>query len=399
MNNTPLSMRTHIAIFGNTNAGKSSLFNALLGQSIAIVSDKRGTTADPVTKAFELIPYGPAALIDTAGLGDDSPLGEKRMEKTEQILSRTDLAIYAAPSDGFDEAAYEAMKEQFAKKNIPHILVFTKSDLTDENPALRYEGAVAVSVKKPETIEKLRSALSERLGALSEQEQSMLGSLLPKGSTVLMVVPIDSEAPKGRLILPQVQLIRDCLDHAMKAVVTRETELEETLREQKSVDLVVTDSQVFKLVAETVPESIPLTSFSMLSANMKCNLKPLLDGASAIDTLRDGSRILMAEACTHNSSHEDIGRVKLPRLMQKYTGKKLEFDYSVGYDFPDNLSEYDLVLHCGGCMINAREMRQRQAFCAEHGVPVTNYGVAIAYMNGILKRASEIFDGKLAKNA
>lgn len=393
MEKTPLSMRTHISIFGNTNAGKSSLFNALLGQPLAIVSERSGTTADPVTKALELIPYGPAALTDTAGLGDDSPLGEKRMEKTENILNQTDFAIYAAASDDFDVSAYEEMKLRFEKKRIPHMLVFTKSDIASNSYGKAFPDSVTVSVNDSASIEHLRERLISRLSEIKNDEQSMIGSLLPSGSTVVMVVPIDSEAPKGRLILPQVQLIRDCLDHAMKAVVTRETELEATLSEQRKIDLVVTDSQVFKLVSGIVPEDIPLTSFSMLSANMKCDLRGLIDGAKAVGSLHDGSRILMAEACTHNSSHEDIGRVKIPALLRKYTGKQLEFDYCVGCNFPENLSRYDLVIHCGGCMLNSRNMQTRQEHCAKLRVPMTNYGVVIAFVNGILKRAAEIFGG------
>lgn len=392
MEKTPLSMRTHISIFGNTNAGKSSLFNAILGQPLAIVSEKSGTTADPVTKAFELIPYGPAALTDTAGLGDNSPLGEKRMEKTENVLNKTDFAIYAAASDDFDAAAYGEMKLKFEKKHIPHILVFTKTDIASKDMSEQFPDSIAVSVKDKASIERLREYLISHLSEMKKDEQSMIGTLLPAGSTVVMVVPIDSEAPKGRLILPQVQLIRDCLDHNMKAVVTRETELNEVLAEQKKIDLVVTDSQVFKLVAEIVPENIPLTSFSMLSANMKCGLKELIEGARAVDKLQNGSRILMAEACTHNSSHEDIGRVKIPALLRKYTGKKLEFCFRAGCDFADDLSDYDLVIHCGGCMMNPRAMQSRQRLCIEHGVPMTNYGVVIAFVNGILKRAAEIFD-------
>lgn len=274
------------------------------------------------------------------------------------------------------------------------MLVLTKADTAKSPIQNKFPESIAVSINDSSSIEHLRNELIKRLTAVKSEEKSMIGTLLPAGSTVVLVTPIDSEAPKGRLILPQVQLIRDCLDNGMTAVVTRETELEKTLSEQTKIDLVVTDSQVFKLVSAIVPEEIPLTSFSMLTANMKGNLCGLIKGAEAIDTLRDGSRILMAEACTHNSSHEDIGRVKIPRLLRSYTKRQLEFDYFVGYDFPDNLSDYDLVIHCGGCMLNSRTMKNRQHFCAEHNIPVTNYGVAIAYANGILKRASQIFTDK-----
>ncbi|MCD8181634.1 MAG: [FeFe] hydrogenase H-cluster maturation GTPase HydF [Firmicutes bacterium] len=391
MEKTPLAFRTHVSVFGNTNAGKSSLFNKLIGQEMMIVSAERGTTTDPVTKAMELIPYGPIALTDTAGLGDMTDIGAKRMEKTEKILEKTDFAIYAAPVDDFDETSYSEMKKQFEKKHIEHMLVFTKSDLGTGGLKEKYPDALFVSVFDDSSVESLRGALNKRLSELKTEDDTMIGGLLPAGSTIIMVVPIDSEAPKGRIILPQVQFLRDCLDHGMKTIVVRDTELEETLREQKNVDLVVTDSQAFKFVASVVPESIMLTSFSMMMASMKGDLSKLIAGADAIKDLKDGSKILMAEACTHNSSHEDIGRVKIPKLLQKYTGKKLEFDYYVHQDFPKDLSEYDLVIHCGGCMINSRSMNNRIEFCLENNVPITNYGVVLACVNGILDRSAKIF--------
>ncbi len=391
MEKTPLAFRTHITVFGNTNAGKSSLFNKLLGQDMAIVSDIGGTTTDPVTKAMELIPYGPVALTDTAGLGDMSEIGEQRVKKTAKALEKTDFAIYAADCTDFDEAAYEDAKKQFEKKKIDHLLVFTKTDLGADGLKERFPEAVFVSVNDDASIENLKTVLQDRLSKTAPEENTMIGGLLPSGSNVVLVIPIDSEAPKGRLILPQVQLIRDCLDHGMKCIVTRDTELKETLKEQKNVDLVVTDSQAFKFVASVVPEEIPLTSFSMLMARMKGDLKKLIEGADAIESLKDGSRILMAEACTHNSSHEDIGRVKIPRLLRARTGKDLTFDYFVHQDFPENITDYDLVIHCGGCMINARSMANRIDFCLENGVPITNYGVVLAYVNGILDRCGKIF--------
>ena len=391
MEKTPLAFRTHVSIFGNTTAGKSSLFNKLIGQDLVIVSEQKGTTTDPVTKAMELLPYGPIALTDTAGLSDYSEMGEKRMAKTEKTLEKTDFAIYAAATDDFDVAAYEDMKKRFDKKHIGHLLVFTKSDLGTGDLAEKYPEAVFIAVNDDASIDKLRSVLLEKLSQIKPEDTTMIGGLLPQGSTIIMVVPIDSEAPKGRIILPQVQFLRDCLDHGMKTIVVRDTELEETLREQKKVDLVVTDSQAFKFVSQVVPEDIMLTSFSMMMASMKGDLKKLIAGADAIKNLKDGSKILMAEACTHNSSHEDIGRVKIPRLLQKYTGKKLEFEYYVHQDFPQDLSEYDLVIHCGGCMINSRSMNNRIEFCLENNVPITNYGVVLACVNGILDRSTEIF--------
>lgn len=391
MEKTPLAFRTHVSIFGNTNAGKSSLFNKLIGQDMVIVSPEKGTTTDPVTKAMELLPYGPIALTDTAGLSDYSNIGEKRMAKTEKTLEKTDFAIYAAAADDFDAAAYEDMKKQFDKKHIPYLLVFTKSDLGTGDLSVKYPEAVFISVNDDASIDNLRSVLLEKLSQIKSEDATMIGNLLPEGSTIIMVVPIDSEAPKGRIILPQVQFLRDCLDHGMKTIVVRDTELEEALKEQKKVDLVVTDSQAFKFVSQVVPENIPLTSFSMMMASIKGDLKKLIAGIDAIKNLKDGSKILMAEACTHNSSHEDIGRVKIPKLLQKFTGKRLEFEYYVHQDFPKDLSVYDLVIHCGGCMINSRSMNNRIEFCEENNVPITNYGVVLAYVNGILDRSTEIF--------
>lgn len=391
MEKTPLAFRTHISIFGNTNAGKSSLFNAILGQDMAIVSDKKGTTADPITKAMELIGYGPVALTDTAGMDDFSDIGDLRVEKSKKILDSSDFALYAADGNDFCKADYELQKSEFEKRNIPHLLVFTKCDDGEVRFAQEFPEAVCVSVKLPHTIEQLINIIQKKLSATKQVEQTMIGNLLPYGSTVVMVVPIDSEAPKGRLILPQVQFLRDCLDHGMKTVVVRDSELESVINELKTVDLVVTDSQIFGTVNKIVPKNIMLTSFSMMMASMKGDLKVFAEGARAIDALNDNSRILMAEACTHNSSHEDIGRVKIPMLLEKYTGKKLIFDYYVHQDFPQNLNEYDLVIHCGGCMLNSRSMLNRMDFCIQNGVPVTNYGVVLAYVNGILERSKKVF--------
>lgn len=391
MEKTPLSLRTHITIFGNTNSGKSSLFNKLIGQDMVIVSEKEGTTTDPVTKAMELIPFGPVALTDTAGWGDRTEIGDKRQEKTNKLLDRTDFAIYTADITRFDKTAYESACKEFEKRKIPHILVFTKSDLGVSDAVKDYPDAVCVSVKDEKTVEDFREKLISKLTKTVKEERSLLGGLLDKGAMVVLVIPIDSEAPKGRLILPQVQLIRDCLDNGMRAVCVRDTELRETLEELQKVDLVVTDSQIFKKVAEIVPEDIKLTSFSMLLANAKGDIKTLAEGAAALDSLPDKARILMAEACTHNTSHEDIGRVKIPSILRKYTGKELEFEYSVHHDFPADLSEYNLVIHCGGCMLNSKTMQNRIAICRDAGVAVTNYGVVLSYASGILKRSMEIF--------
>lgn len=395
MEKTPIAFRTHVSIFGNVNAGKSSLFNKLIGQDMTIVSEQKGTTTDPVTKAIELLPYGPIALTDTAGLGDTTEIGGMRTEKTKRVLERTDFAIYAADCADFCEDDYLKAKSMFEKRKIKHLLVFTKSDLGADSLAKNYPDAVFVSVKDNSSIEALKKRLIDELSKIAPEPDTMIGDLLPKGSTVIMVVPIDSEAPKGRLILPQVQFLRDCLDHGIKCVVTRDTELSETLNELNKVDLVVTDSQAFKFVSSVVPDDIMLTSFSMMMAKMKGDLRQLIKGADAIENLRGGSRILMAEACSHNSSHEDIGRVKIPSLLKKYTGKDLKFDFYVHHDFPENLADYDLVIHCGGCMINSRSMKNRIDFCEESGVPITNYGVTLAYLNGVLTRSRRIFENPL----
>ena len=391
MEKTPLSLRTHITLFGNTNSGKSSLFNKLIGQDMAIVSDKAGTTTDPVTKAMELIPYGAVAITDTAGWGDMTDIGKMRQEKTNKLLRRTDFAIYTADVTSFDRAGYDVACNEFKKHNIPHILVFTKCDNGETDFSDEFPDAVFVSVKNDESIDSLKSELVMRLSKTVTKEPSMMEGVLDTGATVVLVIPIDSEAPKGRLILPQVQLIRDCLDNGMRAVCVRDTELAEALRDIPKVDLVVTDSQAFKKVSEIVPDDIMLTSFSMLLANAKGDIKILAEGARAIENLKDGSRILMAEACTHNTSHEDIGRVKIPNGLRKYTGKQLEFDYCIHHDFPENLSEYDLVIHCGGCMMNRKAIESRILQCRDEGVSITNYGVVLAYINGIMDRSLTAF--------
>lgn len=392
MEKTPLSLRTHITIFGAVNSGKSSLFNKLIGQDMMIVSEKEGTTTDPVTKAMELIPFGPVAITDTAGWGDTTEIGDKRQEKTNRVLDRTDFAIYTADITDFDKAAYERSCKEFEKRKIGHILVFTKSDLGVCDYIKDYPDALCVSVKDLKSVDNLKNELIARLTKTVKEEKSLLGGLLKLGATVVLVIPIDSEAPNGRLILPQVQLIRDCLDNGMRAVCVRDTELRQTLQALVQVDLVVTDSQIFKKVAEIVPETIKLTSFSMLLANAKGDIKTFAEGAKALDSLPDKAHILMAEACTHNTSHEDIGRVKIPKKLRDYTGKELEFEYSVHHDFPKNLSGYDLVIHCGGCMLNSRIIENRIAQCLDAGVSVTNYGVVLAYVSGILKRSMEIFE-------
>lgn len=398
MQTTPIASRRHVTIFGSTNAGKSSLFNAITGQENVIVSKVPGTTTDPVVKAMELIPFGPIALVDTAGLDDESELGDERIKKTMAVLDRTDLALYVADVNDFDADLYGRMKDKFLKNKVPHLLVLSKSDMANEEQKASldeyYPGALFTSVSDKKTIEVLKASIGQALEKIGLDEDSIIGGLVPAGSVVVLVVPVDSEAPKGRLVLPQVQLIRDCLDHGITCVVCRDTELAQTLEAQQQVDLVVTDSKVFGSVSKVVPEEIPLTSVSMLLANQKGDIKLFIEGAESIDKLQDGSKVLIAEACTHNKSHEDIGQVKIPKMLRQKTGKNLEFVFFSGHDFPADpadLEQYSLIVHCGSCMINKKSLTTRIAKATEANVPITNYGVLLAQLSGILQRTSTIF--------
>lgn len=395
MQSTPIANRKHIALIGNTNSGKSTLFNKLLGQELAITSNRKGTTTDPIVKAMELSPYGPVALIDTAGLNDNTELGIKRMKKTNAILSRADLLLYVADIMDFDKISFEAAQSNSRKTKTHFLLVFTKCDLVDDEDISRlktqFPKAVFISMKDDSAISLLKKKIIAELNKIADKDETIIGNLLSTNSTVLLVIPIDIAAPKGRLILPQVQLIRDCLDNNIKCIIVNESQIEESLGDVPKVDLVITDSQIFKSVDCRVPLQIPLTSFSMLLANKNGGIRTFIDGAKSIDDLPSGAKILMAEACTHNVTHEDIGREKIPHLLKSYTGKDFDYQYAVSHDFPDNLSEFDLVIHCGGCMINKKAISSRLDSCKEFGIPITNYGVVIAYANGILDRCSTIF--------
>ncbi len=390
---TALADRKHIGIFGNTNAGKSILFNRLIGQELAIVSEQEGTTTDPIIKGMELIPFGPIALIDTAGFGDISLLSEKRIRKTMQILDRCDYIIYAVDYINSSDKQIEEQIKIF--KNTPYVLVFTKSDLLAEEELstlkTKYPTAKFVNCNDNNSIINLKEFLASELMKSENEEENQLKGLVSSGEHIIMVVPIDSAAPKGRLILPQVTFLRNCLDLGAVCSVTKEETLAKTLREIPKVDLVVTDSQIFQSVSEIVPNEIPLTSFSMLLAHQKGKLRTMLSSCDVIPDLKDGDKILILEACTHNHTHEDIGRVKIPELLQKKTGVSLEFDYYVGYDFPDDLSGYRLAIHCGGCMITKKTMLSRLEKCSNANLPITNYGVLLAYLSGILERCSEVF--------
>lgn len=386
---TPLSLRKHITIFGNTNAGKSTLFNMLLEQDLAIVSNQAGTTTDPVTKAMELIGFGPVAITDTAGLGDDTVLGEKRRQKTLHALMKTDFAIYCADALAFSRADYEKAQKQFLQFEISHLLVFTKCDAASDDTLAalqkQFPGAFFFSGTK-EGADALKAVLVSELRKMGDSEPALLEGMAKAGDTVVLVAPIDSAAPKGRLILPQVQMIRDCLDQGVKCMVVKDTELCEALAELAKVDLVITDSQAFAYVGSVVPSDVRLTSFSILMARQKGDILGFVEGAKAAKTLRDGANILIAEGCTHNKTHEDIGTVKIPNLLRAKAGKDFRFTHYCGADFPENLSGFDLVVHCGGCMLNRKTMLSRQLVCKAAGVPMTNYGILIAALTGVLDR-------------
>lgn len=401
MQGTPNANRKHIVLLGRRNAGKSSLMNAIVGQDVSIVSDIKGTTTDPITKPMEFLPFGPVVFVDTAGLDDEGSLGSLRVERTMKVLERTDFALYvmdageAAGKNGQEEFdALKTLEASLKRFRIPYLLVFNKIDLVEGNALLelrsKYPEAAFVTTRERSDIHQFKDLLLRHLSR-DESEDTILGDLVPSGGTVVMVVPIDSEAPKGRIILPQVQLIRDCLDHGIKSYVVRDTELQEALGDLRRVDLVVTDSQAFQRVSQLVPESIPLTSFSILFARYKGDIGAFARGAEAVAALEDGSRVLISESCTHNHSHEDIGRVKIPKLLRRHTGKDLLFEFKTGHDLPRDLSAYDLVIHCGSCMLNRKTMESRIALCEEVETPITNYGVVLALVTGILERSLAVF--------
>ena len=394
MNITPNANRKHIGIYGNTNSGKSSLMNAILGQDISLVSSVEGTTTDPVQKAMELIPFGPILLIDTAGLEDKSELGEVRIKKSYDYLKRLDFSIYVIDGKNIDIETYKIWKKQANKYNIGHIVVINKIDTLNKdeinNIKNLFENPIFISVKENKGIDKLKEELIKSLEQ-EEEDKPIVGDLLPYGSKVVLVVPIDSEAPKGRIILPQVQVIRDCLDHGIKTYVVRDTELSQALTDLKDIDLVITDSQAFKEVESIIPSDMKLTSFSILFARQKGEIRDFLEGTKKLDSLKPGDKILICESCTHNVSHEDIGRVKIPNMLKKIAGGDLIIDYKVGYDFKENVEDYDLIIHCGACMVNRKSVLNKIDICKEKNVPITNYGMVIAYFTGILNRAVNIF--------
>ncbi len=390
LNDTPRSDRIHIGFFGRRNAGKSSLLNAITGQNLSIVSPVEGTTTDPVYKSMELLPLGPVVVIDTPGLDDNGELGLQRVKKARQVMNKTDLALLAAdasiPLSDDDLALQTLLKE----KNIPFITVRTKSDLLDEIPQNEDEQTIWVSTKTGQNIHELK----ERLAALlpPEEPACLVSDLVSPLDVVVLVVPIDKAAPKGRLILPQQQTIRELLEAGAISVVVREHELKQTLESLgKRPALVITDSQAFAQVSKDTPADIALTGFSILFARSKGNLKESVAGLNALSQLQDGDKILIAEGCTHHRQCDDIGTVKLPRWINQFTGKKTDYVFTSGTEYPEDLSPYRLIVHCGGCMVNAREMKYRIAQAVDQKIPITNYGILIAHTQGILRRSIEMF--------
>ena len=396
LNDTPTGDRVHIGFFGRRNAGKSSIVNAVTGQELSVVSDTKGTTTDPVSKAMELLPMGPVTIIDTPGFDDEGALGEKRVQRTRQVLNRTDVAVLVVDGRAGLLDCDRQLIELFRQKSIPYVVAWNKSDLIPPEQECPPD-ALRVSAKTGENIFALKERIAH-LGNAEEQKLQLVGNLVQPGQLAVLVIPIDKAAPKGRLILPQQQVLRDILDADGEAICVKEDRLTETLgklREKPAV--VITDSQVFDTVAAQVPTDIPLTSFSILMARKKGLLEEAVRGAAAIDRLKDGDTVLISEGCTHHRQCDDIGTVKIPRWLGNYTGKQLNIATSSGKSFPEELEDYQLVIHCGGCMLSEREVRYRMKCAQDQKVPITNYGIAIAYMKGILRRSIAMFPKLLAE--
>lgn len=394
LNDKPSGERLHIAFFGMRNAGKSSVVNAVTGQALSLVSEHMGTTTDPVQKAMELLPIGPVVIIDTPGIDDEGDLGEMRVKRALRMLDKTDVAVLVVDAAAGMGEHDRVLMAEFEKRSIPYITVYKKSDLLEECPTTDGK-SLYVSAKRKTNIRELKEMIG-RLGGVREEKQ-LVGDLLSAGDIVVLVTPIDESAPKGRMILPQQQMIRDVLDGGAVNIVAKETEIADALSALKEKPrMVITDSQVFGTVSRIVPEDIPLTSFSIPFARYKGELEETVLGAAFLDRLCDGDRVLISEGCTHHRQCNDIGTVKLPGWIEKYTGKKLSYEFTSGGEFPAELEKYALIVHCGGCMLNEREMKSRIARARAAGVPFTNYGIAIAQMHGILQRALSPFP-KFAK--
>lgn len=392
LNSTPSGERIQIGIFGRRNAGKSSLMNALTNQSLAIVSEQKGTTTDPVSKAMELLPLGAVVLIDTAGLDDKGELGAMRVEKAWQVLNKIDIALLVIDGTEGETKEDQEFLSQIQKRKLPYLIVLNKADQGKKfGMPEEHLNCICVSAMTGQNIETLK----ERLGKLVPERfhnKPLVGDLIAPFDLVVLVVPIDSAAPKGRLILPQQQMIRDILETGAVSIVVRDTEYQETLRRlEKKPSLVITDSQVFEEIAAQTPMDIRLTSFSVLFARYKGNLMKAVQGAKAIEMLKDGDMVLIAEGCTHHRQCDDIGTVKIPRWIQKYTGKQIQYKFCSGTEFPKDLTAYKMILHCGGCTLNEKEMQYRIQCAIEQEIPITNYGIFIAYIKGILERSIELF--------
>ena len=388
LNETPSGERTHIGFFGARNAGKSSLVNAVTGQALAVVSDVRGTTTDPVRKAMELLPLGPVVIIDTPGFDDEGALGMERVKKTREILRTCDIAVLVADAAAGLVETDRQLLELIREREIPHLLVWNKTDLDGALPAP--EGAAEVSSLTGEGVRELKERLANLVP--EKEERALAGDLVPPGSLCVLVCPIDESAPKGRLILPQQQVIRDLMDHGAIPVVCRDTELAAALAKAgETPAVVITDSQAFRKVSQIVPDSIPLTSFSILMARYKGFLETAVEGIRAAGRLEDGDRVLLAEGCSHHRQCNDIGTVKIPAWLRKYTGKAIEIETCSGREFPEDLRPYRLVIHCGGCMLTEGAVQARMRQAVAQGVPFTNYGIAIARMTGTLERSLRLF--------
>lgn len=386
LNAQPSGERVHIGFFGLRNAGKSSVVNRVTGQTLSIVSDVKGTTTDPVQKAMELLPIGPVVIIDTPGIDDEGTLGEERVRRALRVLEKTDIAVLVTDSTRGLQPAEQELIELFRKREIPFVIAHNKADLTSV-PAAMPENEIYVSAAADSNIRGLKELIARAVKP-TEPEKRLVADLLAPNDTVVLVVPIDSAAPKGRLILPQQQTIRDILEAGAISLVTRETELTRTLESlRESPRLVITDSQAFGIVDKLVPKNVQLTSFSILFARYKGNLRQAILGAAQLNSLQDGDTVLISEGCTHHRQCGDIGTEKLPNWIRRFTGKDVQFSFTAGNEFPEDVSKYALVVHCGGCMLNEREMQYRLRHSAERNVPMTNYGIAIAHMHGILDRA------------
>ena len=393
LTNTPSAERTHIGFFGLRNAGKSSLVNAVTNQEISIVSDTLGTTTDPVRKAMELLPIGPVVIIDTPGFDDVGALGELRVKKTRKVLASVDIAVLVVDSEKGKSDDDLTLIGLFKERNIPYIIAYNKSDLTDFSCDNKNE--IAVSARDKKNIEELKALIGSLLN--SKEEKYILADLVETGDIVILVTPIDESAPKGRLILPQQQTLRELLDLHCIPLLCQPQELKKTLESLKiKPKLIVTDSQVFGIVSKDVPEDVNLTSFSILFARYKGDLETLVKGAAALKNLKDGDKVLISEGCTHHRQCGDIGTVKLPKWIKDYTNKDITFAFTSGGDFPEDLSAFSLVVHCGGCMLNNREMAYRLNMAKAEGVPVVNYGVLIAHIHGILKKSLAPFENLLS---